>query len=360
MIIRFGKPEKIVPNVIQGLQQQGNAVKAVYFQKEVGHDLSKLIVRRGAPCTERIHRSRQRRLNTNQPSPMSSTRDRLLGVPSVRSSLVCFPPSYILQRRKEKLNVYHSLQVHPDDLPFAIKDTPDVFTPFRKRVEALRTKMAREPLPIPEHFKPIPSPLPETSDYGSRFDNSSLEDVISFLLEPLAGQIQVTGNFDQHGTKSAFPYSGGESSALSRLEWYFESGSTPPPVARYKQTRNHLLGHGYSTKMSPFLCCGSVSPRLILQKLLEHERTFGSSQNTYWVQFEMLWRDYFMFITEKYGRQLFTLGGFEEITDPKQAAKKVDEWHNWDPKDDKLVAWMKGATGVPFIDANILELLESG
>lgn len=48
-------------------------------------------------------------------------------------------------------------------------------------------------------------------------------------------------------------------------------------------TRNGLLGHEYSTKLSPFLCLGMISPRLIMQALDEHEAEFGETQNTYWV-----------------------------------------------------------------------------
>lgn len=219
--------------------------------------------------------------------------------------------------------------------------------------------MARLPVPTPSRFKPCPTDI-KTDDYGEQVENDDLDTIIAYFHRPLSGQLQVTQHYDQHSNKSAFPFRGGESSALARLQWYFHDGGTPPPVSRYKQTRNHLLGHSYSTKMSPFLCVGSISPRLILQRLAEHERHFGSSANTYWVQFELLWRDYFMYITCKYGKQLFKLGGFEEITDPKAASKKIDDWNDWKPDDEKLQRWMTGKTGVPFIDANMVELVQSG
>lgn len=251
------------------------------------------------------------------------------------------------------------LAVHPDDLPFAIKDTPDVFTPFRKKVEALGSKMARLPIPTPNQFKSCP-PRVETADYGIQVENEDVDTIIAYFHKPLSEQLQVTQQYDQHSPKSAFPFQGGETPALARLQWYFHDGGNPPPVSRYKQTRNHLLGHGYSTKMSPFLCVGSISPRLVLQRLAEHERHFGSSANTYWVQFELLWRDYFMYITEKFGKQLFLLGGFEEVTDPKQAQQKIDDWNNWDANDEKIQRWMGGRTGIPFVDANMVELVQSG
>jgi deoxyribodipyrimidine photo-lyase len=242
-------------------------------------------------------------------------------------------------------------------LPFSVAQIPDVFTPFRKRVEGLNAKMSRSVLPTPERFKPVPT-LPITSDYGADLDSTSILQIEELLLKPLAGHPQL--KYNPHNKKSAFPFPGGETASLERLEWYFKRGGSPPPAARYKQTRNHLLGHAYSTKLSPFLCLGSISPRLILQYLLDHEKEFGSSQNTYWIQFELLWRDYFFFVTEKFGSQLFKLGGFEEVTDPKQAAAKIDGWNDWHPRDDKIVRWMEGRTGIPFVDANMVELIQSG
>lgn len=59
----------------------------------------------------------------------------------------------------------------------------------------------------------------------------------------------------------------------------------------------------------------------------------------------------------------FKLGGFELITDPKQAEKKLPEWKPWDPdetKDGPMQRWIAGKTGIPFIDANIVELQQSG
>lgn len=42
-----------------------------------------------------------------------------------------------------------------------------------------------------------------------------------------------------------------------------------------------------------------------------------------------------------------------------QAQHKVNEWKDWNPsgkQDPKLQAWLDGRTGVPMVDANILEL----
>jgi deoxyribodipyrimidine photo-lyase len=75
----------------------------------------------------------------------------------------------------------------------------------------------------------------------------------------------------------------------------------------------------------------------------------------------LLWRDYFLFISRKYGRKLFTVGGFEEVTDPRQSKIRTAPgwWHPWNAdagKNDKAIRFVEGRTGVPFIDANIVRL----
>lgn len=62
---------------------------------------------------------------------------------------------------------------------------------------------------------------------------------------------------------------------------------------------------------------------------------------------------------------MFKLEGFEAITDPKQAKVKSQPgwWKGFDKKgsfEKQVTLWMQGRTGVPFIDANMAELLQSG
>ena len=93
-----------------------------------------------------------------------------------------------------------------------------------------------------------------------------------------------------------------------------------------------------------------------MSSLDQHEAKYGSSQNTYWVRFELLWRDYFNYITRKYGVKLFTLGGFEESLDPKSARiKSMNWWKSY--KGVEAKRWFAAETGVPFIDANMVILV---
>ena len=110
-----------------------------------------------------------------------------------------------------------------------------------QRVEGVEN-FCRPPLSIPARFKPFPdldAPLP---GYGAEFDVKHLKDVLPPLLEPLQGEYETkfvapNAPWDE---KSAFPYRGGETVALERLELYFHKGS-PPPVAKYKVRRHAVL-----------------------------------------------------------------------------------------------------------------------
>lgn len=60
--------------------------------------------------------------------------------------------------------------------------------------------------------------------------------------------------------QAAIAFKGGETAALQRLKHYlWDSGC----ISEYFNTRNGMLGPDYSTKFSPWLAHGCISPRTI-------------------------------------------------------------------------------------------------
>ena len=60
--------------------------------------------------------------------------------------------------------------------------------------------------------------------------------------------------------QAAIAYVGGESAALGRMKHYlWDTGA----ISDYFNTRNGMLGSDYSTKFSPWLALGCLSPRTI-------------------------------------------------------------------------------------------------
>lgn len=208
------------------------------------------------------------------------------------------------------------------DLPFPISHTPDVFTNFRKEVErfiSVREPLASESLQLKE--------LPEGLDIG---EIPSLEDFDLKMPENLQSSL----------------LKGGETEALARLRYYLWETDL---VAEYKETRNGLLGNDYSTKFSAYLSQGCLSPKKIYAELKAYEEERVANDSTYWVVFELLWRDFFRLMGKKHGNCIFKLNGIK--SDPFKY-KDVD----WD----KFNSWKNGETGIPFVDANMKELNATG
>lgn len=209
------------------------------------------------------------------------------------------------------------------DLPFPVAHVPDIFTQYRKEVE--RSVNIRKPLPSPTNLKPLSEPLeagkiPCIEDFG----HSSYE-------------------FDE---RSVLPYQGGESAGLERLQYYLWETDL---AQDYKETRNGLIGGDYSTKFSAWLAQGCLSPKKIYHELKKYEQERGANKSTYWIFFELLWRDFFRLMAKKYGNAIFKKGGTkgEEDTSLRNDYRLLD-------------TWIEGKTGIPFIDANMLELKYTG
>jgi len=210
---------------------------------------------------------------------------------------------------------------HATDLPFSLKDIPDVFTNFRKRIE-------------------------KETEIRSVFETPKV--IISPTIPPL--KIPTFKDLNRIEKKldsrSVFPFKGGETSALKRLNFYlFESHL----IKNYKETRNGLIGENYSSKFSPWLANGCVSSRQIYSEIKNYELKFGANESTYWLIFELIWRDYFRFIFKKYREKLFLFNGIsgQKNTPPKPNLKRIENWK-------------MGKTGNDFIDANMKELLLTG
>lgn len=327
-----GTPESVIPHLVKAVRDKGDTVEGVYLGREIN--------------TEEVN-----------------VQKRLEGI---LSDLQC--PFKLLEGKS---------LIHSRDLGFPVKQLPDVFTHFRKQVEG--PDMFRAPLPAPEKLKPFPEvDVPDSagvfglsSKTSEGFDKKEVIEkhlLKPLLKEPVLGHQELLSKVSDSEGKtdvphSAFPYRGGETEALKRLNHYFEAGKSSPG-AHYKETRNEMLGPDYSTKFAAALAHGLLSPRLIAQKATELDSSTNISKGGgYWILFELLWRDYFYFVGWKFGSRLFTLGGIEEVLSPKSAQSKAYDWKNsssLDDPNDPFVKWATAKTGVPMIDANMTELVQTG
>ncbi|MCB0400412.1 MAG: DASH family cryptochrome, partial [Winogradskyella sp.] len=218
-------------------------------------------------------------------------------------------------------SIYNQFLFHPEDINFEISKTPQVFTDFRKKLE--KYVKIREEVTTPKRTE------------NNRIDNNT---TIPTLLE-LGFE-----EFEPH-PYSAFPFKGGETEALNRLEYYFFQTKK---LGFYKKTRNGLVGKDYSSKFSAWLTNGSISAKTIYRKVKQFEKEHFKNESTYWLIFELIWRDYFKYISLKHGNQIFKLEGI------------LQKDYDWSTNQKDIQQWINGETASDFVNANMIELKETG
>ncbi|MDP5172678.1 MAG: DASH family cryptochrome [Bacteroidia bacterium] len=217
--------------------------------------------------------------------------------------------------------IWGSTLYHKDDLPMPLQSLPDMFTQFRKQVE--KFVEIRPTFPTPDHI-----PTAAITSWGKIPQLTELG-----LTKPTT---------DPRGVMT---FEGGEEAGIERLQTYFWENNA---LKEYKETRNGLLGADYSSKFSAWLALGCLSPRYIYEQVKKYEDLRVANDSTYWLIFELIWRDYFRFVALKFGNSLFHPGGIK------------GERHRGKLDRDLFEKWKQGLTGVPFVDANMRELLLTG
>lgn len=209
---------------------------------------------------------------------------------------------------------------HLNDLESNYDSIDDTFTPWRKETqygaEVRSTVEKPNEIPVPDvETGSIPSP----EEFDLELKNSSDNGFVKFK--------------------------GGESAGLSRMNEYIWEKDK---LREYKETRNGLLGEDYSSKFSPWLAHGCLSPRRIYEEVQEYEDERVSNDSTYWLVFELMWRDFFQFQFLKHGDDFFTENGIRNVD------------YDWNQNLEAFRAWANGRTGFPFVDANMREINKTG
>ena len=218
---------------------------------------------------------------------------------------------------------YDQFLFHPDDLPYRdFYEVPDIFTHFRKQCEKKVQVRPCQPIAKPLQFPPLSIP------------NTKIPSLAELGFKPF-----------QTDVRSAFPFSGGENQAWKRIRNYFWESRK---LSYYKHTRNGLVGVDYSSKLSPWLANGSISPRRIYWEVRQYEKEVVKNQDTYWLIFELIWRDYFKYVSLKFGNRIFHQKGI------------LDKDYTWNRSKEALESWIKGTTSEPFVNANMKELAATG
>ncbi|MBW7472080.1 DASH family cryptochrome [Marinobacter sp. M216] len=203
-------------------------------------------------------------------------------------------------------------------LPMALPELPDTFSQFRKQVEKTGERCT-ERLRI-RTLTALPPPP------GFADDNRGECPPIAKPQHPLQ-------------------FIGGEEAGLEQLRQFL---FVRHGIDNYKETRNALDTWDASSKFSPWLANGSLSVREVAETIAEYERSDTKNESTYWLWFELLWREYFHWYALKHRASLFRRDGVQRKRRPATFYGH------------RFMAWCQGNTEYPLVNAAMNQLRETG
>lgn len=265
LIIRVGDPSELIPKLVEEYQ-----VSEVYHHREVAHEETEI--------------SEQ-----------------------VETALW-----------KIKINLKHFIGhtlYHKEDLPFPIKDIPDSFAVFKKKVE--RDAAVRQCIAAPSKIT-----TPPVADPGQL---------------PTLQQLGLNEPFDD--PRSVTRFTGGEDAAFEQLGRFFINNDHMGASGGARQLTAPSM-------LSPWIALGCLSLREVYWEVIKHQQAGNGSYGN--LLLDLLWRDYFRFMFKKHGQKFIAV---------KDGSAKHTPAVN---QDELFEAWAAGETGVALVDAIMHELNATG
>ncbi|WP_343523380.1 DASH family cryptochrome [Pedobacter sp.] len=219
---------------------------------------------------------------------------------------------------KLRVNLKHFIGhtlYNKEDLPFPIKDIPDAFNLFKKKIE--RDSIIKPCFAAPDRIN-----VAEVIDWGTL---SSLED-LNLLPQ-------------QKDQRADFEFVGGEAEGLAHLQKVILA------MQQAATTKNLIL----ASKLSAWLAIGSLSPRKVYWEIKKMEGVPNTKAMFNHILLGLLWRDYFRFMFKKYGNTFFSPDGF--------GSQGLVDVAN---EQDNLYKWKNAQTGFAVVDAVMTELNQTG
>lgn len=220
---------------------------------------------------------------------------------------------------------FHCDLVYTDDLfrfeqlPFELDELPATFSKFRKVVEKKPGLTPDKPVIQPELVGCVEQPWPDPVEWIDALDYA------------MSDQIEV-------------PTEGGEAAAMTHWQAYLDAKA----LSHYKVTRNAFCGPMQSSHLSAWLAHGCLSARTVWWDTLDYEAREGANESTYWLRFELLWREFFRWYSRANDWTLFRRRGPNDID------------ISGDQNSRRFETWKSGNTGCDIVDAAMRELNQTG
>jgi len=210
-----------------------------------------------------------------------------------------------------------------DDLPFKLAEMPQNFDKFRVSMAGTHPKVA---LSAPEQLKGLPIGAGQQT-----LDNGKIPTLKDLGLTPLNKDITVGSssslssleNKSNGSCSSDNACLGGETEALKQLKRFLSIASSATNGGSGKSGKSSggavavvpgaANTSSFSSSVAPWLATGCLSPRRMLEeahKMLDGKTagaadgeglgTTAAGSSLQWVQFELLWRDFFRLLTRRH------------------------------------------------------------
>lgn len=181
---------------------------------------------------------------------------------------------------------------HIDDLPFSLEQMPSNYGGFRDQVQGVRVRPAME---TPKQLKGLPA-------LKSKLSEGDIP-----TLQQLG--LTTTGPTKEGPHSAGAAMIGGEAEALKKLALFARDMPASGSSSDSDNSGSGIFGANFSCKISPWLAMGCLSPRRMFEDLKKDSsktspssevRAEAESTRLNWLLFELLWRDFFRFVTRKY------------------------------------------------------------
>ena len=220
----------------------------------------------------------------------------------------------LLAKHNISANTYNgSLLWEPENITKADGTPYKVFTPFYRK-GCLQSIIPRDPIPIPKNLNLF------NIEKKSNIDDLGLLSSQSWYKK-----------FNKH-------WDIGEDAARDKFDNFLDSG-----LSGYKEERNYPFKKNVS-RLSPHLHFGEISPHQIWYSLTENK----SDKDVDHFLSELGWREFSNYL-------LYHFPSLDEIN----FLRKFDNFP-WNFSKQLYLAWTKGKTGYPIVDAGMRELWETG
>jgi len=125
--------------------------------------------------------------------------------------------------------------------------------------------------------------------------------------------------------RACIPFHGGEDEGIKRCKDYIWGTKA---IGHYAETRNQIFGANYSSKLSPWLANGSLSPRYAYHEALAFEKKHQTVESTQKFIDELFWRDFCRYWCLRHGSKIFSTYGVYDKSEFtwKNSPETVRRW----------------------------------